>query len=181
LKESLQEEISAIPRSLLAIARDISVTVSDESNVAKKIANFLNGTFAFCLTSPQLVSVGNRFKNSLNENAKVHCINESILEASHNAIVPFAFNKYGGNDDTLFPKILLLTWTNDSALVKGRFDRITSFITEIGHHIFHLHSRFFYDIYGHIKKNRSIFHTGHRYTQGKIVSMLRKTISLLRR
>jgi glucose/mannose-6-phosphate isomerase len=132
LKESLKEEISAIPRSLSAIARDISVTVSDESNVAKKIANFLNGTFAFCLTSPQLVSVGNRFKNSLNENAKVHCINESILEASHNAIVPFAFNKYGGNDDTLFPKVLLLTLTNDSALVKGRFDRVTSFITEIG-------------------------------------------------
>lgn len=132
LKESLQEEISAIPRCLLAIARDISVAVSDESNVAKKIANFLNGTFAFCLTSPQLVSVGNRFKNSLNENAKVHCINESILEASHNAIVPFAFNKYGGNDDTLFPKVLLLTWTRDSALVKGRFDRVTSFITEIG-------------------------------------------------
>jgi glucose/mannose-6-phosphate isomerase len=140
LKRSIKEEIASIPRSLSAIARDISVTVSDESNIAKKIASFLNSTFAFCFTSPQLVSVGNRFKNSLNENAKVHCINESILEASHNAIVPFTFNGDRDNTNsnnsnihnTFVPKVLLLTCNNDRILVKERFDKVISFFTEMG-------------------------------------------------
>jgi glucose/mannose-6-phosphate isomerase len=127
LKSSLEKEISEIPRRLSAIARNISVSVPEESNVAKKIASFLNTGFAFSLTSPVLCSVGNRFKNSLNENAKVHCIEESILEASHNEIVPFTYI-----NSSPIPKVILLSWTYDCAIVRERFKKINSFFTEIG-------------------------------------------------
>lgn len=127
LTESLKEEISWIHDNLLRIFNEISVTVPYESNVAKKIATFLDYNIAFCFTSPYLVSVGTRFKNSLNENAKVHCLKDSILEASHNEIVPFTFN------DTNSPhKVLLLRWQEDSQAIAERFNKVKAFFKEIG-------------------------------------------------
>jgi glucose/mannose-6-phosphate isomerase len=127
LKESLEEEILQIHSNLSRIFNNISVTVSYESNIAKKIASFLEDSIAFCFTSPYFVSVGTRFKNSLNENAKVHCLRDSILEASHNEIVPFTFN------DTNSPhKVLLLRWEEDRLLVNERFNNVKAFFKEIG-------------------------------------------------
>ena len=127
LKKSLEEEISSIHRSISKIAQNISVTVPQESNIAKKIASFLENGFTFCFTSPYLMSVGTRLKNSLNENAKVHCVKESVLEASHNEIVPFTF--YNSNGFTA--KVLLLEWVCDQILVKERFKKMHSFFTRI--------------------------------------------------
>lgn len=127
LKESLEDEILLIHSNLSRIFDKISVTVPYESNVSKKIASFLDDSIAFCFTSPYLVSVGTRFKNSLNENAKVHCLRDSILEASHNEIVPFTFN----DSDPPY-KILLLRWKEDCPLVNERFNKVKAFFMEIG-------------------------------------------------
>jgi len=126
LKKSLEEEISSIHRNIANIAKDILITVPREYNIAKKIASFLENGFAFCFTSPYLTSVGTRFKNSLNENAKVHCVKESVLEASHNEIVPFTYYK---ND--FAAKVLLLEWVCDQTIVKERFKKVQSFLTKI--------------------------------------------------
>jgi glucose/mannose-6-phosphate isomerase len=127
LTYSLKEEISMIHDNLSKIFNEISVTVMHKLNVAKQIATFLDYSIAFCFTSPYLVSVGTRFKNSLNENAKVHCLKDSILEASHNEIVPFTFN------DTNSPhKVLLLRWQQDSQAVAERFSKVKAFFKEIG-------------------------------------------------
>ena len=112
LKKSLEEEISSIHRSI--------------SNIAKKIASFLENGFVFCFTSPYLMSVGTRFKNSLNENAKVHCVKESVLEASHNEIVPFTFY-----NNSFAAKVLLLEWVGDQTIVKERFKKVHHFLTRI--------------------------------------------------
>lgn len=127
LQDSLQEEIFLIHNTLSKIYDTISVTVPYESNVAKQIATFLDDSIAFCFTSPYLVSVGTRFKNSLNENAKVHCLRDSILEASHNEIVPFTFN----NNYSPY-KVLFLRWEKDTLLAKERFDNVRAFFKEIG-------------------------------------------------
>jgi glucose/mannose-6-phosphate isomerase len=127
LKESLEKEIRLTHNSLSKIYNSISVTVPYESNVAKKIATFLDDSIAFCFTSPHLISVGTRFKNSLNENAKVHCLRDSILEASHNQIVPFTFN----NNYTPY-KVLFLRWEEDHELVSQRFNNVKAFFKEIG-------------------------------------------------
>ena len=133
LRQSIEEEILLIHNNLSKILNDISVTVAYESNVAKRIASFLHNSTVFCFTSPYLLSSGTRFKNSLNENAKVHCVRESILEASHNEIVPFTFND--GNSPN---KVLLLRWEKDSSLVNERFDQVKGFFNEIGQPVMEL-------------------------------------------
>lgn len=133
LKESLEEEILQIHDNLSRILNKISVTVPSEFNVAKKIASFLDDSIAFCFTSPYLVSAGTRFKNSLNENAKVHCVRESILEASHNEIVPFTFN-----DSNSPGKVLFLRWEEDCSLVNERFNKVKAFFNEIGQPVIEL-------------------------------------------
>jgi glucose/mannose-6-phosphate isomerase len=125
LKQSIRPEISNIYKTLSKLRNSISVKVDHEVNVAKKMAAFLEKGFAFCFTSPSLASVGTRFKNSLNENAKVHCLNDSVLEASHNEIVPFTF------DDPSIYKVLLLRWAGDSIVTSKRFEKIRSFFAEI--------------------------------------------------
>jgi glucose/mannose-6-phosphate isomerase len=130
LKDSLEEEILTIHHDLSKIFANISVSVPYDQNPAKKIAGFLdsnNNSIAFCFTSPFLVSVGTRFKNSLNENAKLHCLRDSILEASHNEIVPFTFNNSNSPH-----KVLLVRWANDHPIVNDRFNKVKSFFNEIG-------------------------------------------------
>jgi glucose/mannose-6-phosphate isomerase len=133
LMQSIEEEILLIHDNLSSILNNISVTVASESNTAKKIAGFLDNSTAFCFTSPYLVSAGTRFKNSLNENAKLHCVRESILEASHNEIVPFTFD-----DGSSSSKVLLLRWEKDSSLVKERFNQVRGFFNEIGQPVMEL-------------------------------------------
>ena len=134
LNKSLEEDILSIPKNLSKIANNISANVPRQSNVAKKIASFLEDSFAICFTSPSLVSVGTRFKNSLNENAKVHCIKESVLEASHNEIVPFTYN------NTFAPKVLLVRWVSEKRIVNERIKKIKSFFTIIGQPLMEVNS-----------------------------------------
>jgi glucose/mannose-6-phosphate isomerase len=121
--------IPSIPRDLLEVSKTISITVPEQSNISKKIAKFIDGSFVFCFLSPSLVSVGTRFKNSLNENAKVHCLSESVLEASHNEIVPFTFSN---NNNQFPPKVLLVKWKDDRPIVHERFKKIQNFFSQLG-------------------------------------------------
>jgi phosphoglucose isomerase-like protein len=95
-------------------------SVPYEANIAKQIANFLYQGFAFCFISPSFSSISIRFKNSLNENAKEHCIFESILEASYNEIVPFTFDNYHQ------PIARKCRWPFDHQIVNERFDKLKS-------------------------------------------------------
>lgn len=125
LKWSFKEEAMTIYSNLLDLKKNITVNIPEDANVAKQIASFIQTGFAFCFTSPQLVSAGTRFKDSLNENAKVHCLRESILEASHNEIVPFTYK------NAFEPKALFLTWAGDQTIVKDRFKKVKTLFTQI--------------------------------------------------
>lgn len=104
----------------------IAFEVPEEENIAKRISKFLGNGLPFAFASPSLVSVVKRFKNSLNENAKLFCFKESLMEASHNEIVPFTFNY---NTDC---KVLLLRWIRDEAIVNERFEKVKRLFREIG-------------------------------------------------
>jgi glucose/mannose-6-phosphate isomerase len=127
LETSISDEIANLPTSLAAVAGRISMNVPNESNVAKGIATFLQEGFVFCLSSPQLMPVATRFKNSLNENSKVHCVRESILEGSHNEIVPFSFEQ----NNTQKRKVLMLRWSNDPSIVARRSESVSHFFKSI--------------------------------------------------
>jgi glucose/mannose-6-phosphate isomerase len=127
MKKSLTEEMNEIPVHLSGIAKNICKDASEESNIAKNIARFLENGFAFYFTSPSLMTAGIRFKNSLNENAKVHCRGESVLEATHNEIVPFTY------DNGLRCRVVLLEWSFDPPIVKERFEKISRLFAETNH------------------------------------------------
>ena len=73
LTESVVREFSLISKSLWSTYKTISVEPPFASNPAK-IDVFLSAGVGFCFTSPYLFSAGTRFKNSLNENAKVNFV-----------------------------------------------------------------------------------------------------------
>ena len=125
IKKSIDDELALIPKNLSDISKSVSVNAPYEGNPAKKVATFVSTGLTFCLTSPFLVSVGKRFKNSLNENSKMHCISESVLEASHNEIVPLT-----SDSNSLNPKILFLSWTGDDFFIQQRFTKMGALFTK---------------------------------------------------
>jgi len=126
LNESIEKYVLSIATNLSNIYRTVSTEDPELSNSAK-LAAFLCDSMVFCFISPSITSVGLRFKNSLNENAKVNCIANSILEASHNEIVPFSFRR-----NYTSSRVLLINWGTDDTLVKERFEKVKRFFTEIG-------------------------------------------------
>jgi glucose/mannose-6-phosphate isomerase len=126
LATSLTDEIVSLPDKIEVILKDIQIEVPQDSNIAKQIAEFLVDGFPFCYSSPYLLSAATRFKNSLNENAKMHCIKESILEASHNEIVPFTYD-----DSIKKPRILNLRWSQDPTPINERFDKVHSLFEKV--------------------------------------------------
>lgn len=118
-------DLGDVPKQLSKISKEISVEVPVHENISKRIAYFLIEGFAFCFASPHLSSVRTRFKSSLNENAKMHCLTESALEASHNEIVPFTYN------NRLDAKVILLGWVEDYYLVGERLDKIKNLFNGI--------------------------------------------------
>jgi glucose/mannose-6-phosphate isomerase len=125
LKRSIDDELALIPKNLSDISKSMSVNASFESSPAKKMATFVSTGLTFCLTSPFLLSVGKRFKNSLNENSKLHCFSESVLEASHNEIVPLT-----SVSNSLNPKILFIRWAGDHFLIQQRFTKMGALFTK---------------------------------------------------
>jgi glucose/mannose-6-phosphate isomerase len=121
-------QFEEICRRLSEQRRKISMNISGEENLAKKVASFLKNGFAFCFASPLLLSAATRFKNSLNENAKLHCSKDSILESTHNEIVPFT---YMGNG--IDRKVIFLRWkSGDSMFITQRFEKVQHLFSEIG-------------------------------------------------
>lgn len=127
IKKSIDREMhfENLFKALESMRDKIILSVPEKDNPAKTISNFFSDGLAVCFTSPYLVSAGTRFKDSLNENAKVHCLRESILEASHNEIVPFTYSSH------INPKVLLLTWLADSRLVKERLMKLRMLFQQI--------------------------------------------------
>jgi glucose/mannose-6-phosphate isomerase len=110
-------DISTTYKSLETTSKKVSIHTPYEANASKQIADFMEGGLGFCFTSPMLISAGIRFKNSLNENSKLHCLSESIMEASHNEIVPFTFH------NNFQSRVLLLSWSKDSTDITNRFGK----------------------------------------------------------
>ncbi len=127
LPDSVANDFKLVPKNLAEEKKHISSTINENNNRPRTIATFLKDSFVFCLTSPFLTSVGTRFKNSLNENAKVHCTKESVLECMHNEIVPFTYlNKN-------FPrKVIFVTSNLDTPFTSHKFKKIQQLFREIG-------------------------------------------------
>ena len=135
LTRSLSDDMLLLSKNLLNVYDQVSSNRPYKSNIAKQLAAFMNNSLVFCLTSPSLVSAGTRLKNSLNENSKVHCISDSILEASHNEVVPFTYDI-----KSIYRKTLLLSRKYDIEMTKERFRRVRSLLRDLDHPVFEIQS-----------------------------------------
>ncbi len=87
-KEEVFEAITLLEKTKIKISSDNLNSENNSLNIAKWIKN--NPIIYY----PRgLNSVATRFKNSLQENSKLHVISEEILEACHNGIVAWSKNK----------------------------------------------------------------------------------------
>jgi glucose/mannose-6-phosphate isomerase len=128
-----RENIDTISQETKNIFDSISIDVPLDQNISKRIANFVLDGFPICYSSVDLFPAATRFKASLNENSKIHCIRESILEASHNEIVPLTYNVY-----QLVPKLILLRWNNDGLIANERFEKVHKFLNSIFLNVFEI-------------------------------------------
>lgn len=126
LSRSIEPELDTISTLVANILAENGGEAPEDNNLAMKIARFTIGGLPVCYSSPFLMPAATRFKASMNENAKLHCLRESILEASHNDIVPFTFDHL-----TLMPKVIQLRWQYDKAITSERFDRVISLFQKV--------------------------------------------------
>jgi glucose/mannose-6-phosphate isomerase len=126
LLKSAKKDLASLSDLLAETRRKVSIEVPEEFNIAKRVSTFLRSGLATCFSSPSLYPAAKRLKNSVNENAKSYCFRESVLEGSHNGIVPFTYNY---ETDC---KPVLLQWANDEKIVRDRFETLKHLFGEIG-------------------------------------------------
>lgn len=107
-----ENEINASIKELRRIRNNISSGNLTDSNKAIKFAHGIN-TIPVIYYPFGLQAVAIRFKNSLQENSKIHATAEDIIEASHNGIVAWNDSK------TVFP--ILIQGEDDFIKTKERW------------------------------------------------------------
>lgn len=82
-------DVAAALRNLEAVGKKISSSSLDGKNPALSLAWWITGV-PLVYYPWGLRAAAIRFKNSLQENAKMHTIAEDVIEACHNGVVPFS-------------------------------------------------------------------------------------------
>ena len=118
-KQDVKESISLLVKT----RKGISSTNLTNSNPALSLAKWITG-FPIIYYPWGLHSAAIRFKNSLQENAKMHAIIEDVVEASHNGIV--AWEK----KSQIFP--ILLQGYDDYTKTKERWKIIKTYFDNNG-------------------------------------------------
>lgn len=117
-------EVSNTIITLRKLKEDLGVASEFKNNEAKQIAHHLNNTYPIIYGPLEFRGVLIRFKNSLNENAKVHASVEILPEACHNAI------------ETWQPKVsnlgVLFVLSNYDRRLKKRFDTLMELVERSG-------------------------------------------------
>jgi glucose/mannose-6-phosphate isomerase len=85
-RRKVRVELERAVRDLAELEKRICLAASRPENQAKQLAVQLLGTVPCVYASPRLASVGRRFKNQLNENAKVMAKFEVLPEMLHNEV-----------------------------------------------------------------------------------------------
>ena len=116
-----QEDIFESIKELKKNNKKINSLNLSKNNPSLSIAKWITGIpiiyYPFGLQSAAI-----RFKNSLQENAKIHVIAEDVVEACHNGIVSWERNS--------IVKPIFLQGTNDYIKTKEKFDALKKYFIE---------------------------------------------------
>jgi glucose/mannose-6-phosphate isomerase len=119
-------EIDEAKKTLSKIWGTISVNVPFERNPSKALADRLRGGIPVIFADDLLFAAAIRFKDSLNENPKIHAFSDSLPEIAHNEIE--AWNNDW--DDVLKP--VLLRRPGEHETVSERFKAFEELFTARG-------------------------------------------------
>jgi glucose/mannose-6-phosphate isomerase len=125
--EDRQDELRAAVTHLEKVSKRISVRNISESNISIGFAELLLNRLPVIYSSEQNFGVANRFKSSLNENAKVQALCELLPELCHNSIVPWGF----AQPAPLQPLLLRQRWESEDA--KLEFKAILKMMRDAGY------------------------------------------------
>jgi len=126
LKDQIQDSI----QSMEEIGKKICQACEYEHNPAKQLASWMLGHMPVAYCSPLQRGVGIRFKNSVNENAKVNAIAAEILDACHNELVSWSYKE----NSVLKP--VLVRNKSDPEEISARFDVFKEMLQRNGHEVF---------------------------------------------
>jgi glucose/mannose-6-phosphate isomerase len=104
----------------------------DETNPSVGLAKYLLHGFPLIYSTPKFRAVGMRFRQSLNENAKIHALDLALPELCHNDIVAWE----GGDNEAAVVKPVLLSSEEDPEEYKVRMSAIQEVIEGKGLSIF---------------------------------------------
>jgi len=131
-----KQEVTESIRNLEKVRIEIGSTNISESNPSLKLANWIKG-IPLIYYPNGLQSAAIRFKNSLQENAKIHAITEDVLETSHNGIVAW--------EKPSECRPILIQGKDDYSKTKQRWKIIKEYFQDNNVDYYELHS-----IQGHI-------------------------------
>jgi glucose/mannose-6-phosphate isomerase len=115
LLEGIEWEVDAAVSQMKKVGNTVAMSVGTQENPAKKLALLVDHMDPCIYASSVTKSVARRFKNSLNENAKIHARFDSAPDIFHNEI-----EAWESNDMSQLP--ILLRRSNDPALESRAMD-----------------------------------------------------------
>jgi glucose/mannose-6-phosphate isomerase len=126
--QTIQAELKVTREQLVSLRKKIGFERSQARNSAKKLALRLDGTIPFIYTSQYMAAAGRRFKNQLNENAKVMAKFDALPEMMHNEVQGWHMLKEGFSDSVSF---VLLRACEDEEEAK-QLERLRHTIRQLG-------------------------------------------------
>lgn len=129
----MKNQIDDSIQTMISVGKKICKECVFEENPAKQLAKWMFGSIPAIYCSPLQRGVGVRFKNSVNENAKINAIAGEILDSCHNELVSWG-HKNKSDENTIL-KPMLLRSKFDQEEVKTRFDVFKEMLEKNGYEV----------------------------------------------
>ena len=130
LKDQIQDSI----QTMAQVGNSICQEHEYEQNPAKQLANWILNHIPAAYCSPLQRGVGIRFKNSVNENAKMNAIAAEILDSCHNELVSWCYKNDNKENSVLKP--LLVRNRSDPDEISTRFEVFKEMLEKNGHEVY---------------------------------------------
>ncbi|MEM3084870.1 MAG: SIS domain-containing protein, partial [Nitrososphaerales archaeon] len=127
-------EVEDSIQTMIEVGKKICKQCNFEQNPAKQLAKWMFGSIPAVYCSPLQRGVGIRFKNSVNENAKINAIAAEILDSCHNELVSWGYRNKSAENEILRP--ILVRSNFDPEEVKKRFDVFKEMLERNEHEVY---------------------------------------------
>ncbi len=129
----MQSQIDDSVQTMVDVGKKIQRECRFEENPSKQLAKWMFGAIPAVYCAPLQRGVGIRFKNSVNENAKINGVAGEILDSCHNELVSWGYKNKNPENSMLKP--ILVRSRFDQEEVKTRFDVFKEMLERNGHQV----------------------------------------------